>query len=180
MSSLVSLDKNTSECSICYEQTINDNIPLTCCDESKIVCVECISCLKTYVCPYCRQNLPDDICLMIYKKNKSLIQAYSNSVPGETTNWDYFIENEYLIDPYSFSHELNSKILRKKMREIRKRFLARNRVHNHSTSSYVDYRDYRRRRRHNMKALTQNISARVQSVNDIDNVEDELIFELED
>ena len=180
MSSLVSLDKNTSECSICYEQQMSDSIPLSCCDESKVVCFECISCLKTYICPYCRQNLPDDICIMIYKKNKSLIQSYSNSAPVANTNWDYFIENEYLIDPYSFSHELNSKILRKKMREMRKRFLSRNRVHNNISSSYVNYRDYRRRRRHNIKALTQNLTSRIQYTNDIENIDDEIIFNMDE
>ena len=109
---------------------------------------------------------------MIYKKNKSLIQCYSNSVPNDTTNWESYLENEYLIDPYSFSHEMTSKILRKKMREMRKRFLARNRVHTHSSTDYVDYRDYRRRRRHNMKALTQTLTSRVQNTRDIESIDD--------
>ena len=63
---------------------------------------------------------------------------------------------------------------------MRKRFLSRNRVHTNRNASYVDYRDYRRRRRHNMKALSKDITDYAQNTNDIESIDDELIFNMDE
>ena len=60
------LDRTTGEiqspssniCDICYERS-NTIVSLDCCNGSKHICAECVSCLTTFICPYCRQSLPE-------------------------------------------------------------------------------------------------------------------------
>ena len=92
-------------CDICYEE-YNKIIQLDCCNGSKRICVECVSCLTHYICPYCRQDLPEELCEQITQNN---IRRYNNNIssaaPASSSNvisneWDNFIHNEYLIDHY--------------------------------------------------------------------------------
>ena len=51
---------NKENCDICYDDCYNV-IALECCNKSKKVCKDCLGCLRSLTCPYCRQPLPDDV-----------------------------------------------------------------------------------------------------------------------
>ena len=145
------------DCDICYDECRNV-IALDCCNKSKKVCKECLGCLRSLTCPYCRQPLPDNVtCNM----------TVSRSYPTENISFYNFVQDEMLIDPFSPEFR-DSRILRRQVRRIRRRFLseyARNRP------SARERRTQRRRERH---ALRQSLSEIVNLYNN-----DMEIFDIE-
>ena len=56
----IEIELNDNICNICYmeKEDINN---LECCKNTKKICNECLDCLKSPICPYCRQNLPSSL-----------------------------------------------------------------------------------------------------------------------
>tara|TARA_B100000963_G_scaffold219251_1_gene191195 strand:- start:3858 stop:4469 length:612 start_codon:yes stop_codon:yes gene_type:complete len=182
-------------CDICYED-YNKIIELDCCNGSKKICVECISCLTHFICPYCRQNLPEEICEQITKNNITKYNTISSSAPEVSSNmitndWENFIHNEYLIDPFTdYYHNRESRILRRRLRQLRKRYLERNMNRRNET----EYTESRRRHRRNLRNYTNNITQQFQrnrssqsfnnssrsSSASYEEVDDEMLFTIDD
>lgn len=101
---------NIDNCNICYE--FSEIIILQCCNGTKHICNNCLECLKKPICPWCRQDLTEEL---IKKQmiNSSDVDSYNNYLEVET--------GYLLINPYD-SEFYDSKILRKTMRNIRNRF----------------------------------------------------------
>ena len=91
-SSLGTSLNSTNECNICYKKPGGDTIPkLSCCNNSKQICVNCISCLTTPICPYCEKNLTINVCLILKSKHVSYSYPVDNFV---NTGFTQFIEEE--------------------------------------------------------------------------------------
>ena len=147
-----------TNCNICYEN--NDNIiVLECCNKTKQICIDCISCLTKYICPYCRKDLPEEVCSIIFKNNTNKYNI-STSAPDRLNNndWSSFLENEYLIDPFSeYYFNRDSRILRRRMRQIRKLFLEQNLSKNKD-----NYNHEKKRRRRNLKKYSNQLTQHYQ------------------
>ena len=129
------IDRNN--CNICYEyyDDFDNIIVLTCCNDSKMICLDCISCLTTYICPYCRNILSDDICDIIHKNNIKKLNnnqdCLSFSAPNTSISHindnnllNTFLCNDYLIDPFAdYYHNRDTRVLRRRMRQLRKQLL---------------------------------------------------------
>ena len=106
-------------CNICYEE--NKLLSLDCCQNTKKICYQCLGCLKSPLCPWCRRELPDSI-FPEQRKPSSCPTSYSDWFSQETR---YLLINPY--DP-----ELrDSRILRRTMRNIRRNY---NREQNSNSS----------------------------------------------
>ena len=182
-------------CDICYED-YGKIIQLDCCNGSKKICLECVSCLTRYICPYCRQDLPEELCQQITNNNiKKYNTNISTSAPAASNelirnDWESFIHNEYLIDPFTdYYHNRESRILRRRMRQLRKRYLETN-INNRDQNNYTESR---RRHRRNLRNYTNNITHQLQrnrsssaSINSsesslsYENIDDDLVFNLDD
>lgn len=131
------MEIESKECNICYN--ITDNIiNLKCCNNSKNICNDCLKCLKSRICPYCRNNLPN----YIINQYKNL----SSSLPVNLT-LDEWTNNEIqylLIDPELYPE---SRILRRQIRRIRNNYFRQN-------NSY-DTRIFNRRDRRNLRNYTR-------------------------
>jgi hypothetical protein len=113
----------TISCVVCYE----DNNPchaLICCDSNKKICSDCINCLRTPQCPYCRQELSDTI----LSNN-----TYIHSAPPPTTNWTTMLEEELLINPFDPEFQ-DSRILRRQIRRMRRRYISEQNRNNPQTN----------------------------------------------
>ena len=172
-------------CDICYENS-NNIFTLDCCNNSKQICIHCISCLTKYICPYCRQDLPERISEIILENNTKKYN-YSSSAPDRLNNindWNSFIQNEYLIDPFAdYYHNRDSRILRRQIRQLRKRFIHQN-LSRQQTN--VQRRQNRRDERHNLRNYTNRLTQYYQRSNSdgsnnssFDNY-DEDIFDMDD
>ena len=111
-----SLEESTDkifECNICYETPydISNSIQLICCNNSKQICISCINCLTTPVCPYCRKKLPDK-CIPYMSENNNI----SRSEPIPIFTWEHFLQEENIINPYLYD---NSRRLRRQIRRLR-------------------------------------------------------------
>ena len=127
------MEIESKECNICYN--ITDNIiNLKCCNNSKNICNDCLKCLKSRICPYCRNNLPN----YIVNQYKNL----SNSLPINLTleEWTNNEIQYLLIDPDLYP---DSRILRRQIRRIRNEYFRQN-------NSY-DTRIFNRRDRRNLR-----------------------------
>lgn len=103
----------TITCAICYEEN-NPTNALTCCDPNKKLCDDCLNCLRSPQCPYCRDPLPDEVLV-----NNSYVQ----SAPTSNSDWTTMLQEELLIDPFDPEYR-DSRILRRQIRRIRRRFIS--------------------------------------------------------
>ena len=99
---LVMSNNETLECNICYldADSSSEIITLKCCNNSKKICIKCIYCLTTPICPYCRKDLDDKCIPYLNEDNK-----FSSSEPIPNTNlfsWNDFLQEEYIINPYLY------------------------------------------------------------------------------
>ena len=147
-------------CDICYDDCRNV-ITLDCCNKSKKVCKTCLGCLRSPLCPYCRKTLPEDVlCNM----------NVSRSLPNEESNtleFNSLLQSELLVDPFDPEFQ-DSRILRRQIRRIRRRFLSE---HTRNRPTARDRRTERRRTRHHMR----------QSLNEITQIynREQTIFDIE-
>ena len=151
---------NDMICNICYEE--NKLLSLECCQNTKKICYQCLGCLKSPLCPWCRRELPDNA----FPENKK-----PSSCPNSYSDW-FSQETSYLlINPYD--PELrDSRILRRAIRNIRREY---NR--NNNSNSRRENRQQRRNNRHNLRNLTRRITHEINRGNP--QIYDE-IFDMDD
>jgi hypothetical protein len=120
---LLDASNNVSqECNICYESVDdkNDIIRLECCNLSKSICVKCIHCLTTPICPYCRKPLQEN-CVPYFNEDNEISRSEPISIASAYT-WEQFLEEEYIINPYLYD---DSRRLRRHIRRLRYEYQQR-------------------------------------------------------
>jgi hypothetical protein len=189
-----SLSKN-SECNICYDFCKDiDIIQLSCCKSSKQICVKCVSCLSTPLCPYCRKRI-DDKCIPYFKQISQSDPGYTNnlsqlnndtpSLNPHPFSFDEFILEERIINPFLYE---NSRRLRRQIRRLRQEYhehrnsLSTNRNINQNTRH--ERRQSRRNRRHYYQQQTRSVTNLYNDLNTLDNdtdyLDDEMLFHIEE
>ena len=115
MNTLDESSNQENECNICYESGFSDTdmVVLNCCKGSKSMCVRCIHCLTTPICPYCRNPLQENCIPYLSEANN-----ISRSDPQTYTiySWEDFLEDENIINPYIYE---DSRRLRRQIRRLR-------------------------------------------------------------
>ena len=152
MESLRNYGEGFYECNICYEtpRDKTESIILQCCNRSKRICISCIHCLTTPICPYCRSKLPED-CLLYMSETNNI----STSEPMLTTfTWEHFLEEENIINPFLYD---DSRRLRRQIRRLRYEFQQWRSAYD-PTFDVRPTRQERRRRRTNERQHLQQYS----------------------
>ena len=152
MDTLEAEHNDSQECNICYEVPgdIHELIPLSCCNLSKSICISCIHCLTTPICPYCRCLLPSDCTLYMREANN-----ISRSEPSNTYTWEHFLEEENIINPYLYE---NSRRLRRQIRRLRYEYnQRRSQTQNMERTTRQERIRYRSTRRHSLRRYSQNM-----------------------
>ena len=75
-----------NECNICY-QIKSNNFNLQCCNNSKKICINCVSKLTSKQCPFCRKQISNNILFSTYfsvKNNKNFRNDLMNN-----DEWNY-------------------------------------------------------------------------------------------
>ena len=155
----IEIEMNDNVCNICYmeKEDINN---LECCKNTKKICNECLDCLKSPICPYCRQNLPSSL-------NKVV---HPSSCPADFS-FNTWMSNEsryMLIDPYSPEYQ-DSRALRRDIRRMRRNYYRTR----HSGGLYTkrertDYRRYKRRKlRSQAREILNRVNQNRESIDDL-------------
>jgi len=161
-------------CDICYDDAFTDDtlIILKCCNDSKKICIKCINCLKTPICPYCRKPL-DSSCVPFLNEQTLL----SSSAPATNNNtsflsWDNFLSQENVIDPSLYD---DSRRMRRMMRRLRYQYRQIN-----SSVSLLEQRLPRGQRRNYLtrqRELNRNIAREAMNIhNNASNYIDDIFF----
>jgi len=131
------------DCCICYEviEDPSNILLMKCCNNSKQICIDCINCLRTPLCPYCRSELPSEL----LQQNKNISQSMPQSY-NET--WDHFIDSEFIINPYLYD---DSRRLRRQMRRLRYEYLQRQTRNNPLRLTSRERREIRRQNRQSIR-----------------------------
>ena len=177
----MNIHNNNNDCNICYEyyDEIDNLIVLNCCNNTKRICLHCITCLTTFICPYCRKELNQSICDIINKNNIKIInnnhQQLSFSAPNTSIDNNYLFNttlyNDYLIDPFAdYYHNRDTRVLRRRMRQLRKQILNQSarrtqtlyhiNNYNNNNSNYNNQKTNKNRK--NMKNYTNKITHQLQ------------------
>ena len=130
-----------NSCVICYENN-NPSNALSCCDNTKKMCDDCLNCLRSPLCPYCREPLSKEML-------SSNIHVQSAPTTTTTNDWTTMLHDELLINPYDPEFQ-DSRILRRQIRRMRRRFLSeqnRNRNRNRTNENRITSRTRRANRR---------------------------------
>ena len=177
------------ECNICYDNGIDETniIKLSCCNNSKQICIKCINCLTTPLCPYCRKKV-DKKCLAYLQIDKNVSRSepinssYNIEMYQNPYSFEEFLSEEQIINPYLYE---NSRRLRRQMRRLRHEYSQRRTVTqninnsnlNRNQSSRQNRNQGRRNRRHYLvnesRMMTQLYNQHETSL------EDELMFHIE-
>ena len=114
-----------TECNICYETGFEkvDIVVLDCCNKSKTMCVRCIHCLTTPMCPYCRKPLQEN-CIPYFNEANNISRSEPNTFSLYT--WENFLEDENIINPYLYD---DSRRLRRQIRRLRYEYNQRRSVY---------------------------------------------------
>ena len=178
---------NLNECNICYDNSVASNqiIKLSCCKNSKQICITCINCLTTPLCPYCRKKL-DDKCLPFLKEDRNVSQSEPNGsfnigLYQNPYSFEDFLSEEHIINPYLYE---NSRRLRRQIRRLRHEYNQRrsetyriNQNINRNQSSRQNRNQIRRNERHylnNEARLMRHLYNHSQV-----SLDDELMFHIE-
>ena len=158
------------ECNICYETPydVSDSIQLVCCNGSKKICISCINCLTTPICPYCRKKLPED-CIPYINETINI----SRSEPTPTFTWEHFLEEENIINPYLYD---DSRRLRRQIRRLRHEYQQR-RSQVYGRQYLIPRRD-RRNSYRNERQMLQNYARNTQQT--YNNNRDNELFSMDD
>ena len=163
-------------CDICYDNEceIQSLITLKCCNDSKKICIKCVNCLKTPICPYCRKPL-DSSCVP-FMNEEALI---SRSEPATNNNtsyltWDNFLSQENIIDPSLYD---DSRRMRRMMRRLRYQYRQVNT--NNSIITHTISRDQRRNFHRRQRQQNRNISRQAMNLHNISNENIDEIFFME-
>ena len=175
------------ECNICYEKPDNYNslINLVCCNNSKNICIKCIECLTTPICPYCRKPLHHE-CMKYMNENLSRVTQSAPVYYSETTlsySWSDFLEDEYIINPYSYD---DSRRLRRQIRRLRYEYNQRRneirgiRIPNSNPRRNNRRNNRHRNNRHQLNNYTTNLTNLYnQNHENINNYEEEFLFQMD-
>lgn len=180
-----------NECNICYDNGIDEShiIQLSCCNNSKQMCIKCINCLTTPLCPYCRKKL-DKKCLAYLQidnnisRSEPINSSYNIEMYQNPYSFEEFLSEEHILNPYLYE---NSRRLRRQMRRLRHEFSQRrttseNNITNNTNlnsnqSSRQNRNQGRRNRRHHLlnesRMMTHLYNQHETSL------EDELMFHIE-
>lgn len=158
-----------NECNICYETPKEKNhiICLECCNFSKKICISCMYCLTTPICPYCRTKLQDN-CLPYLNQTNHI----STSEPPLAFSWEHFIQQENIINPYLYD---DSRRLRRQIRRLRYEYQQR--VSSNSIPIQSSQRR-RRKRNHNQRQELQSYSREMRDLYN-EQIDDPLMFDFD-
>jgi hypothetical protein len=175
---LVKSHSENNDCSICYETPcdLSHLIYLECCKNTKKICMKCLNCLTTSICPYCRQELNEKCIPYLSTSLSSNISRSTNTyLPSYT--WEMFLNEENIINPCLFE---DSRRLRRQIRRLRYEYQQRR--SEQRNQNYVPSRSQRRHNHNNRTELrnyTRNITQLANTINHHDTYEDELLFNFE-
>lgn len=155
----IEIEINDNVCNICYmeKEDINN---LECCKNTKKICNECLDCLKSPICPYCRQNLPSSLNRVVHPSSCPADFSFNTWMSNESR---YMV-----IDPYSPEYQ-DSRVLRRDMRRMRRNYYRTR----HSGGLYtkkerVAYRRYKRRRlRNQTREILNRVNQNRESIDDL-------------
>ena len=114
---------------------------LSCCNNTKHICQECLDSLRRKNCPYCRNALDSSLFTEV---------LVSQSAPELQPSWGEYFESETNgeyndISPYEYSY---SRILRRQINRIRRRYLTETN-HRNIHSNNLSRMDRRNERKNN-------------------------------
>ena len=162
---------DVSDCNICYETVYEKNnlITLTCCNNTKKICVKCINCLTTPICPYCRNKIADS-CIPYLNEQTTITQ--SEPVPHYLYSWEDFLTDEHVINPNLYD---DSRRLRRQIRRLRYEYQQR--VSHLSSRANRNHRNRRNRNnRHELNNFTRQMT---RDYNQNNHVIDDFIFQMD-
>ena len=187
----ISLEQGSNaknECNICYDIGIDESniIKLSCCKNSKQICVKCINCLTTPLCPYCRKKL-DKKCLAYLQIDKNISRSepinssYNIEMYQNPYSFEEFLSEEQIINPYLYE---NSRRLRRQIRQLRHEYNQR-RIETHGLNRNINRihssRQNRNQQRRNVRHHLNNEARLMRHLYNESQVslDDELMFHIE-
>lgn len=142
-------------CDICYDNECeNDSlIILKCCNDSKKICIKCVNCLKTPICPYCRKTL-DSTCTPFMNEDVLLSSSEPTTSNMSFLSWENFLSQENIIDPMLYN---DSRRMRRMMRRLRYQYRQINTLNSNVTQnlSRRQRRTYNRNQRENNRNIAR-------------------------
>lgn len=193
--SLVEQTNITEECNICYDSCDKNNklISLSCCMNTKKICIKCIKCLTVALCPYCRSNLHDECSAYINHDtiSRSVPVTPDNYINFDPYSFDDFIREENVIDPSNYN---DSRRLRRQMRRLRHEYNQRryNEQHvqsrrnnnNRNNSSRSHRNQHNRNNRHYLHNESDNMTRLYNNLNrygdiDLSNLDHQYLFDID-
>ena len=146
---------NEKYCDICYDNECDENIliVLKCCKNSKKICIKCVNCLKTPICPYCRKTL-DANCTPFMNEEALLSSSEPTTSNASFLSWENFLSQENIIDPSLYD---DSRRMRRMMRRLRYQYRQINTFNSNSTQglSRQQRRTYNRNQRENHRNIAR-------------------------
>ena len=162
-------------CDICYDNECETSplIVLKCCNNSKKICIKCVNCLKTPICPYCRNPL-DSSCVPFMNEDVVIL---STSEPITITtsflSWENFLSQENIIEPSLYD---DSRRMRRMMRRLRYQYRQIHTTVNSLERSYLT-RDQRRNYHRRQRESNRNFSREVMNLhNQNSHYRDDIFF----
>jgi len=145
-------------CDICYDNECDPNslIVLKCCNNSKKICIKCVNCLKTPICPYCRNPL-DSSCAPFMNEDVVLSTSEPITITTSFLSWENFLSQENIIDPSLYD---DSRRIRRMMRRLRYQYRQIRTVNSLYTaphSTREQQRNYHRRERKNNRNFAREV-----------------------
>lgn len=138
-------------CDICYDDAFTETddtlIILKCCNNSKKICIKCINCLKTPICPYCRKSLDSSCDPFLNKQTLLASSAPTTNNNASFLSWDNFLSQENVIDPSLYD---DSRRMRRMMRRLRYQYRQIN-----SNASLLEQRLPREQRRNYIRRVRE-------------------------
>ena len=161
---------NNECCDICYDdQCDNDSlIVLKCCNDSKKICIKCVNCLKTPICPYCRKTL-DSTCKPFMNESALLSSSEPTTRNTSFLTWENFLSQENIIDPSLYN---DSRRMRRMMRRLRYQYRQINTSNSNNSLSRRERHMYNRNQREN----NRNIARQAMNTHNQSSYFDEIFF----
>ena len=153
----ISNDNNEENiCDICYDNECEKSslIVLKCCNNSKKICIKCVNCLKTPICPYCRNPL-DSSCVPFM--NEEVLSTSEPTINNTSfLSWENFLSQENIIDPSLYD---DSRRMRRMMRRLRYQYRQINTTHSTMNPRLTrdQRRNYHRRQRENNRYIARQV-----------------------
>lgn len=159
-------------CDICYDNECDNNlfIFLKCCKNSKKICIRCVNCLKTPICPYCRKSL-DSSCVPFMNEDAFMLSSAPTTRASSFLSWENFLSQENIIDPSLYD---DSRRMRRTMRRLRYQYRQMNA--GTSLNTYSLTRAQRRNHHKQRRENNRNISRQVMNFHNQSIYLDEIFF----